>query len=61
MLVAGGVAPYEADFNREYEPYLGENGELWVIENAGHVGGLAAEPELYPTRMIEFFDTALRQ
>lgn len=61
MLITGGLAPYEPDFNLEYESFLGENGELWVIENAGHVGGLRAEPERYPARMIEFFDTALRQ
>ena len=61
MLVAGGQAPYEPDFNLEYEPYLGENGDLWIIENAGHVGGISAEPESYPARMIDFFDTTLRQ
>ncbi len=59
MLVAAGADPYEADFNRGYEPYLGENGELWVIENASHVGGLWVAPE-YTTRMIGFFDAALR-
>lgn len=59
-LVAGGATPYEADFNRGYEPYLGENGALWVIENAGHVGGLGTVPEAYTTRMIDFFDAALR-
>ncbi|MCC6804270.1 MAG: alpha/beta hydrolase, partial [Anaerolineae bacterium] len=60
MLVAAGADPYEADFNRGYEPFLGENAELWVIENAGHVGGLWAAPEAYTTRMIDFFDAALR-
>ncbi len=60
MLVAGGLDAYEADFNRGYEPFLGENGSLWVIENAGHVGGLAVDPEGYSRRMLDFFDTALR-
>lgn len=59
-LVAAGADPYEADFNRGFEPYLGENGELWVIENAGHVGGLWTIPDVYTTRMIGFFDAALR-
>lgn len=59
-LVAGGADRYEADFNREYEPYLGDNGTLWVVENAGHVGGLSADPE-YAARMVGFFDTALAQ
>jgi hypothetical protein len=61
MLVAGGLDDYEADFNQGYESFLGENGDLWIIENAGHVGGLFAQPEEYPARMIEFFDVALRQ
>jgi hypothetical protein len=60
MLVAGELAPYEPDFNRGYESYLGENGALWGIENAHHVGGLRADPD-YATRMINFFDVALRQ
>lgn len=60
MLVAGGLDPYEADFNRGYEPYLGENGNLWVIEEAWHVGGLGAIPEEYSERMLTFFDKALR-
>jgi hypothetical protein len=61
MLVAGGLDDYEADFNQGYESFLGENGDLWIIDNAGHVGGLFAQPEEYPVRMIEFFDVALRQ
>ncbi|MCK6578842.1 MAG: hypothetical protein L6Q98_12110 [Anaerolineae bacterium] len=60
MLVAGGLDPFEAAFNRAHAPHLGENGGLWVIENAGHVGGLWAAPEDYRQRMIAFFDDALR-
>ncbi|MCB9450745.1 MAG: hypothetical protein H6672_04865 [Anaerolineaceae bacterium] len=60
-LVAGGLDPYEARFNRGYEPLLGENGSLWIIENAGHVGGLWVDREEYTTRMLAFFDAALRQ
>jgi pimeloyl-ACP methyl ester carboxylesterase len=61
MLVAAGKDRYEADFNRGYEPLLGENGDLWIIENAWHVGGMTAEPEIYSSRMIDFFDAALRR
>lgn len=60
MLVAAGVDPYEQDFNEGYAPYLGENGELWVIDNAAHVGGLSAVPDDYERRLIAFFDAALR-
>jgi uncharacterized protein len=60
MLIAGGLNRYETEFNQGYEPFLGENGELWVIENAFHVNGIHTQPELYSTRMIEFFDAVLR-
>jgi pimeloyl-ACP methyl ester carboxylesterase len=60
-LVASGTAPYEADFNRGYETLLGENSDLWVIEDAHHVGGIQVHPDEYTTRMIAFFDEALRQ
>jgi hypothetical protein len=61
MLVAAGLERYEAEFNGSYEPFLGENGDLWIIENAHHVGGIAADRETYSTRMTDFFDMALRQ
>ena len=60
MLVAGGAAPFEPDFNRAYQPFLGANADLWVIENAGHVGGLSTVPEIYTERLLGFFDAALR-
>ena len=60
MLVAGGADPYEEDYHRGYLPYLRSEGSLWVVENAGHVGGIYTEPEQYRQRMIAFFDTALR-
>ncbi len=61
MLIAGEIGSHEADINRGFEPYLGENGALWIIENAGHVGGLYTNREVYVTRMIDFFDAALRE
>lgn len=61
MLIAGELDPYETDFNRNYEPLLGENGTLWVIENAGHVGGLYVIREEYTARMLDFFDTAFSE
>ncbi|MCB9456419.1 MAG: dienelactone hydrolase family protein [Anaerolineaceae bacterium] len=61
MLITGALAPYEPDINRAYEPLLGENGALWVVENAGHVGGLYQNRETYIVRMVAFFDEALRQ
>lgn len=60
MLIAGGRDRYEPRFARAYEAILGENGGIWIIENAGHVGGLAAVPDEYAARMVAFFDAALR-
>lgn len=33
--------------------------ELWIIPDAGHIGGISAVPEEYEARMIDFFDRAL--
>lgn len=33
--------------------------ELWIIPEAGHIGGLAARPGEYETRVVNFFDHAL--
>lgn len=55
MLVAGGLEPYETQFNREYASLVGKNENLWIIENTGHMGGLSAQPEVYSQRMVDFF------
>jgi alpha/beta superfamily hydrolase len=33
--------------------------DLWVIQNVGHVGGFASNPQAYTDRLIQFFDKAL--
>lgn len=58
MLVAAGQDYYELDFNKGYQPYLGENAGLWIIENAWHTGGIFDEPVTYRKRMVEFFQIA---
>lgn len=60
MLIAGGADLYEGDINRGYEPYLGENGALWVVDGVQHVGGLGGQPTAYKARMLTFFEAALR-
>ncbi len=60
MLIAGDRGTEEGDINRGYASVLGANGGLWIIETAGHVGGLAAMPDEYESRLIAFFDAALR-
>lgn len=59
MLVAGGQEPFESQVNRQYAAVAGDNTELWLIEAAWHLGGLAVEPEEYTRRMLEFFDLSM--
>lgn len=40
--------------------YATEPKELWVIPEAGHIGGWKAEPEAYEARVIRFFEQALK-
>lgn len=35
--------------------------ELWLIEDAGHAGGLKAQPEAYPRRVLRFYAEHLRR
>jgi hypothetical protein len=30
--------------------------ELWIIPEAGHIGGLSARPQEYEERVVGFFD-----
>lgn len=60
QLVAGGADKNEVDTNRFLIDTIGsDNIDLWVVDNAGHVGGLFAARETYAERMLVFFDTAL--
>jgi hypothetical protein len=33
--------------------------ELWVIPEAGHIGGWHARPDEYKTKMVDFFNQTL--
>jgi fermentation-respiration switch protein FrsA (DUF1100 family) len=39
----------------------GEPKELWIVSGAGHCSANALFPEAYETRVLGFFDRALRQ
>ena len=42
-----------------YYDAAGEPKGLWQVENAGHTGGLTAQPREYERRIVAFFDEAL--
>lgn len=58
MLVAGGLNDFERRVNLQYSQVLPSNAELWLIEDAWHMGGHAVIPDDYCTRMLEFFSAA---
>lgn len=59
LLIAGGQTPYEAPFALRYAASAGPSAQVWVVPEAGHVGGLSARPEEYAQRMTSFFDAHL--
>ena len=59
VIVAGGRDDFEQQVSQKYAEVVGPNGQVWLIDEAGHVGGRVARPEEYRRRMVDFFDTAL--
>jgi hypothetical protein len=59
VLVAGGLDDFERRTNRQYAEVVGDNVEVWIIEDAWHVGGLGAVPDEYRQRMLTFFEESL--
>lgn len=53
LLIGGGSERnrLQHHLNAAHEPK-----ELWIIPEAGHIGGLAARPEEYEERVVGFFD-----
>jgi pimeloyl-ACP methyl ester carboxylesterase len=43
----------------EYYAAAGPPKQLWTVPDAGHTGGLAAQPDEYRRRVLAFFDEAL--
>jgi len=58
MLVASGKDTSERQTNERFIPLLGNNKELWIIENAWHIGGRFDASEEYKARLLEFFAKA---
>lgn len=60
MIVAGGRTQLETRTGERYAQRAGETAQLWVIPEAGHVGGLSLIPDKYAEMLIAFFDRAVR-
>lgn len=60
FLVYAGHGQGGEDLNPRYFRAASEPKMLWKIPEAQHVGGLEARPREYETRIVGFFDRALR-
>ena len=58
LLIAGAPAN-ERSLDRLYADAAPDTVSLWEIPSAPHIGGLAAEPEAYPERVLAHLDAAL--
>lgn len=58
MLVSSGKDAGERQTNERFIPLLGTNKQLWIIENAWHIGGRFDAPEEYKARLLAFFEKA---
>lgn len=59
VLVAGAQDDFERRVNQRYADIAGSKAQVWIIPDAGHVGGLAAHPVEYTRRMLAFFQATL--
>jgi dienelactone hydrolase len=60
-LVVGGQDDFEQRVSHNYAEVIGANEQLWLIEDAWHVGGPTAVPDEYRQRMLTFFATTLEK
>jgi uncharacterized protein len=51
--------PTEDDLNSTYYEAAGNPKALWGVPEAGHIGGITAQPAEYERRVVDFFDRAL--
>jgi pimeloyl-ACP methyl ester carboxylesterase len=56
MIVAGGLDDFERRVSQKFAGVVGENAQVWLIEEAWHVGGPSVAPDEYRQRMLDFFD-----
>ena len=58
VMVAAGQDDFERRVNEIYAGLIGKNVEMWLIEDAWHVGGPIIIPDEYSRRMLDFFENA---
>lgn len=58
MLVSSGLDDSERTTNEKLIPVLDEKKQLWIIENAWHIGGRFDAPDEYRKKMLAFFADA---
>ena len=58
---AGGRDDLERWVSQKYSNISSPYGQVWLIEEARHVGGPAVNPEEYRRRMVDFFNDALAE
>lgn len=59
FLIHAGAGAGGEELNPAYYRAASAPKTLWEIPNAGHVGGLEAQPQEYERRVVGFFDRAL--
>lgn len=59
VIVVGGLQDFEYRVGKKYERVVGDDAQVWLIEDAWHLGGPAVIPDDYSQRMLDFFETSL--
>jgi pimeloyl-ACP methyl ester carboxylesterase len=59
LLIAAGERPDETVAAEVLKAEAPDRVQVWTVPGAGHTGGLRAEPEQWPARVLGFLDTAL--
>ncbi len=61
MLVASGLQDFEHRTHEGYAKLHGPSQTMWLIEDAGHLGGPDVVPDEYRQSMLQFFEEAFKK
>jgi hypothetical protein len=59
VIVVGGLLDFEYRVGKKYEGVVGDNAQVWLIEDGYHLSGPSVVPDEYSRRMLGFFETSL--
>jgi len=59
LLIAAGRVPDEQHAAAALQASAPDSVQVWVVRGADHTGGLAAAPQEWESRVIDFLDAAL--